>query len=400
MVDSGAFSAWTLNKSIDINKYCDYLHENAEWIECYIALDVIIPEDTEQAAAKGFENFVYMRSRDLDPIPVFHQGEPIEYLYKYLEAGCEYIALSATSLAQKQYIDYWYELVWPHLINKDGLPIIRIHTLGDCRERPLRMFPWYSCDSASWAYMAQVYARVQLAGGERDRSHGKQRGHALTQRNDFHSDRASRDIGLLDPTERDQLDAYLSQYGINSEVFFQRAENSTGAKTAKRYQGADNAISLKSLMARTYLTLRFYQDLEARIRTMVPIHFHPRGGFVNHVELPDVSPDPHYDDFHMYFAITANPSALASMYAVRHEYLLASYFYLNKARTDEVKRFCDDAAKMVYTGRSERYTLAINELLGRTEDEGRRTVPPAELVRAANAETRPNIKLSRPGAGS
>ncbi len=35
-----------------------------------------------------------MRSRGLNPIPVYHLGENISWLRKYIDEGCDYIGLS------------------------------------------------------------------------------------------------------------------------------------------------------------------------------------------------------------------------------------------------------------------------------------------------------------------
>ena len=34
LVDSGGYSAWRLGKTIDLNAYCEFLEQNADWLAC------------------------------------------------------------------------------------------------------------------------------------------------------------------------------------------------------------------------------------------------------------------------------------------------------------------------------------------------------------------------------
>ena len=92
-VDSGAFEVFSQGTEINLEEYCDRLLENP-WIETYANLDEINYDEPEDGAVASYRNFQHMRSRGLDPIPVYHIGENISWLRKYLGGGCDYIGLS------------------------------------------------------------------------------------------------------------------------------------------------------------------------------------------------------------------------------------------------------------------------------------------------------------------
>src|SRR5262252_1077531 len=45
LVDSGGYTAWRQNKTVDLDAYCAFLEENADWITHYAVLDHIAPDD-------------------------------------------------------------------------------------------------------------------------------------------------------------------------------------------------------------------------------------------------------------------------------------------------------------------------------------------------------------------
>ena len=79
-IDSGAFSAWTLGKSIDINEYISFINEYKDFITIAASVDSIpgnpkssqlaSQEEVEKSASITWENFLYMRSKmdDVDKL--------------------------------------------------------------------------------------------------------------------------------------------------------------------------------------------------------------------------------------------------------------------------------------------------------------------------------------------
>jgi hypothetical protein len=150
-VDSGTFSAFNSRsiQSVNMDDYCEFLLQNP-WIDVYANFDHIDPDDPERAAATNFDILLYMRSRGLDPIAVYHVREDVSWLHKMLDIGCAYIGLSATSIGGRIEGDRWYEMAWSHLVNDAGHPKVRTHAFGETRLQILTRFPWTSADSSSW----------------------------------------------------------------------------------------------------------------------------------------------------------------------------------------------------------------------------------------------------------
>jgi len=295
MLDSGAFSAWTQGKSIDLDVYCDYIERNQEWIGSYVALDVINPKDPNAAAAASFENLIKMRKRGLRPIPVFHVGERFDWLHRMLDLGCDYIGLSATSLTARSNIDPWYASAWAQLTDSDGLPVVKVHAFGETRYPPLSLFPWASADSTAWIHESQINGQIKLPGGTR-----------IGVRNDKLSKRSVEDIDLLTEANKHEFNAHMERYGIDPE----------------RLKARDSLATF----LRTYLTVLWFQELETRTRALHPITFSHARGFHTSAyskrEPVDVEP------FNLYFVTNATWWSVVIPAKAGVCNTLASFFYI------------------------------------------------------------------------
>ena len=141
-LDSGAFSAMHSGKVIDINKYIDYIKEHGTKFEKVAALDCI-------GDWKGTEkNLQYMRSKGVNPIPVFHTNEPFDYLDNLLKEN-DYLCLGVTGskLRQPQIIAWLVEVFKRReRINPD----IKLHGFALTSAKIMKYFDWDTCDSSSW----------------------------------------------------------------------------------------------------------------------------------------------------------------------------------------------------------------------------------------------------------
>jgi len=161
MVDSGAYTESTQGIDIDIDAYCDVLLKNP-WIETYANLDKINYDEPEEAAVASYQNFQHMRSRGLDhPIPVYHAGENISWLRKYIDEGCDYIGLSGVANSDVRRNQVFFDRCFK-IIGKAGRPI-KTHAFGVAHEATLVNSPFTSADSATWLRRAQVYRNSDLS---------------------------------------------------------------------------------------------------------------------------------------------------------------------------------------------------------------------------------------------
>lgn len=311
ILDSGAYSAWRLGKPINIDGYCDYLLANLDWIGHYVNLDVINPGSPEEAARASFENLKHMRKRGLDPVPVYHVGEDISWLFRMLDLGCKYIGLSASSLVSRNKVDDWYAMAWSHLVDSDGRPTVRAHAFGEGRYTSLRQFPWYSADSTSWIYGSQRNGNMVFEDGRK-----------AVHRNDGLHHQAAQDIEHMDEVERAEFEAILAKHGISAAAFQERG-------------------SFESTALRTYLTMLYYERMQSRIRALQPIAFRPQGLFAP--EPRDGVPPIEEVPFKFHLVIGGNPTAQAVLAHAGYENVLVSYFYIMQTKHyGQLPRFVRD----------------------------------------------------------
>lgn len=151
-LDSGAFSAYAKGVTIRVEDYAEFLLRYGSQMEYYANLDWIPRANNWQAKAEAaritLENQLYLESRGLKPIPVFHAFEPWPYLHSYIE-NYEYICLGG--LVADWGIDDFLKDAWGHhLTNPDGSPKVKVHGFGMTTIRHLLSFPWFSVDSQTW----------------------------------------------------------------------------------------------------------------------------------------------------------------------------------------------------------------------------------------------------------
>lgn len=148
-LDSGAFSAMTQGVTIDIQEYIQFIKENEDVIEVYANLDVI------GSAELTYKNQRIMEQAGLKPLPVFHYGEDVKWLKKYLAQGYEYIALGG--MVKTPHLIYWLDDLWHnYLTDAKGMPIIKVHGFGLTGLSLMMRYPWYSVDSTSWVVTGRL----------------------------------------------------------------------------------------------------------------------------------------------------------------------------------------------------------------------------------------------------
>lgn len=152
-LDSGAFSAMTQGVEIDIHEYIEFIKKYQHVIDLYANLDVIAEkgQPNKTTAEKTLQNQKVMEGAGLNPLPIFHCGEPFEYLEYYIE-NYEYIGFgglvgTTSSSAAAPVLDRCFK---KYLCDKNGMPKVKVHGFGMTALRTLIRYPWYSVDSTSW----------------------------------------------------------------------------------------------------------------------------------------------------------------------------------------------------------------------------------------------------------
>lgn len=148
-LDSGAFSANSQGKPIDVMDYIAFIKKHESLIDIYPVLDVI--GDAEAT----WENQYIMEEHDLVPMPVFHVEDHISYLEECLEY--DYFCLGgmaggASSKSRQHFLNTCFEIICD---TPDRTPKCKVHGFGLAAPSLMVQFPFYSVDTSSWVSYSQ-----------------------------------------------------------------------------------------------------------------------------------------------------------------------------------------------------------------------------------------------------
>ena len=139
-LDSGAFTASTKGKVIDIGEYAEYVKEI---IPKLAPRKVIVANlDDISDPQKSLENWHELRRRGVETMPVYHAGEPERYLDAYA-AETDYVGYGGVAK------DGSSRALHDALTKFQRHPGLKWHGFGITRKSFLLSLPWYSVDSAS-----------------------------------------------------------------------------------------------------------------------------------------------------------------------------------------------------------------------------------------------------------
>ncbi len=164
-VDSGAYSAHTKGRELDVDEYIQYLNDRQGCFEVIAQVDKIPGEFGKpkthkqliEAPNQSWENYLYMRERvkDVDNLtPIFHQGEDFKHLHRMLETTFDgkhipYIGISPANDVSTKEKAKWFETVF-RIIRDSSNPNVKTHAFGMTSLDLLEKYPFYSADSTSW----------------------------------------------------------------------------------------------------------------------------------------------------------------------------------------------------------------------------------------------------------
>ena len=165
-IDSGAFSAHTKGKVVDVDEYIRYINSIDDQVTVFAQVDKIpgkfgeehTKEELEEAPELSWQNYLYMvdkvKSRD-KLIPIFHQGEDFRWLKNMLEyrhsdgSHIAYIGISSTNdqptISKIQWFDKCFKM-----IKESSNPDVKTHAFGMTIRPVLEAFPFTSADSTGW----------------------------------------------------------------------------------------------------------------------------------------------------------------------------------------------------------------------------------------------------------
>lgn len=163
ITDSGAFTAWNIGKSVDIDAYAEWATYAQKKFSRVVSVNLdVIPgekgrnstaEERKNGMKKSLQNADYLRSKGLNVMEVFHQDEPREFLDELLSRLPEdgVLGLSPRNDVSMPKKLEWHKTLLSYFASKyplDKMP--RCHGLAVTSPSLLEAFPYYSGDSSSW----------------------------------------------------------------------------------------------------------------------------------------------------------------------------------------------------------------------------------------------------------
>lgn len=160
MIDSGAFTAWSKQIDLDVDKYLAWINKWDKYITNFGQIDVIPPKDAtykeiNECCKKTWDNYLYMTERMNSPkklLYTFHYGEPYKWLRQALEyrdkegKPIEYMAIGGlvgrTTRERKTFLEACFAL-----IQNSSNPNIKVHGFGVSSKKMWTHFGFESCDS-------------------------------------------------------------------------------------------------------------------------------------------------------------------------------------------------------------------------------------------------------------
>ena len=183
-IDSGAYSAWSKNKHIDVDDYIKFINENTDKFTLFASVDDIPGElkrkptlwEQRESPVKSWHNYLIMREQVKEPdklLPVFHIGEDFRHLQNILEATFNgehipYIGLGGTVGLGCPVKEDWYRQCFK-IIQQSSNPNVKVHAFGMTNLKILENYPFQSADSTTWlraainGYICTKYGRICIS---------------------------------------------------------------------------------------------------------------------------------------------------------------------------------------------------------------------------------------------
>ncbi len=123
--------------------YIDFLQAQKDKLAIYTGLDVI------NNGELTYRNQKLMEAAGVSPVPVFHLGEDLKWLRRYVDKY-EYIAIGGLIPNTTRELYNWLDPIFRDIIcDSKGYPRVKVHGLACTSLGLMTRYPWYSVDSAT-----------------------------------------------------------------------------------------------------------------------------------------------------------------------------------------------------------------------------------------------------------
>ena len=245
-IDSGAFTAFTKKKVVDVDDYIEFINSIDDQVYIFAQVDKIpgewgkerTPEQVAEAPKLSWENYLYMVNKVKSPeklLPIFHQGEDFSWLknmleYKYTEGPLKgqyikYIGISCSKDITSTAWAPWFDMCFK-MIHESNNPNVKTHAFGMTSLKLLEQYPFTSADSTSWVRSAG-FGNIVLGGTTV-----------------YTSSRNPDDPGYiknLSPALKEDIDKICKKYGYS---FFEVADEATKEERVSLIKRVNDAYNL------------------------------------------------------------------------------------------------------------------------------------------------------------
>jgi len=146
MLDSGAFSIWNSGACIELWEYINFVLEWQTIFNGCICLDVI-----DHPVASEVNHRIMKLAGCKNILPVFHSGEPLLVLEKFLDWEYQFFCISPNNSWSTR-----DKLKWMKRLSKFKFKNVKTHILGFGSPKISRFEYIYSFDTTTWIMIAAV----------------------------------------------------------------------------------------------------------------------------------------------------------------------------------------------------------------------------------------------------
>lgn len=156
VVDSGAFTAHTVGKKVDLKEYVEFVNQHHASITTAVVLDVI---GDWKATARNHDRMLELVNDDVTVLPVWHSTSPIEELTR-LCSTYPYIGIGGVVSMAKTVKTFMQHMIRAHRVAREHGT--RLHGLGVTGATAMMRLPWSTVDSTAWR-SGHMYGNLDLS---------------------------------------------------------------------------------------------------------------------------------------------------------------------------------------------------------------------------------------------
>lgn len=141
LADYGYYKSPEFRKYLD--SYMEYIKASAHLFEFTVTLDIIFNPEA------SWEIYKEIRSNGLNVMPVYHFGEDVKWLKKYMDET-DYVGIGGIGqqTTKAAYLPFG-ERTWKVICDAKGRPRVKTHGFAMSSFELMTRWPWYSVDSTT-----------------------------------------------------------------------------------------------------------------------------------------------------------------------------------------------------------------------------------------------------------